>query len=523
MSVLRFPFISYNNWLTVGTLFYLLFPFLVFLAGWVRPLYGFPACLVLLVCAYQSLKKASSVQIVTPPRPALLAIMLLTLLWCFRAGMGEWTPQSSDFIKHNLVFADLVKFPWPVRYAQETGQPFLCYYLAYYLPVALAAKVLGIHYVPILSFIWSTGGLYLFFNWILVIGGRYRLGAILGFTLLSGFRVLNHLTIYVIQALNKVYFQDKFKLFTSETNSLKKINFESHDIVRFTHNIDQWIYTPNQALGGWLAVAWLYVLVQNKQYGLVTFISALTLFYSPFAVLGFSVLILTHWPQNWRSLVSVPGLSGATVVCFFLLSYYLAHYSLNASGWNLPNTSGKLIHDLNLIVTDIILPLGVIWWLQYRFRVLTTQQFNFMLLASVIKLLCMFFYVGYNNDLLLRLMISLASIFFILMGIALQKAAQKTHYQLKIRLLFVTLIVLSFRPIHIISVEWKNVFANYKFRIQPKEIGYLEKHYSSVNELNQAVFGNYAKYRTYDYKFQYLGNHQDFFGRFLMKPDLNSE
>lgn len=521
MSVVRLPFLSYSKWLTFGTLFYLLVPFLLFLTGWIRPIYGLPACFLLLVCAYQTFKQTKRILIVTPSCSALLAILFLTLLWCFRAGLGEWTPQSSDFIKHNLVFADLVKFSWPVRYIQEPDQPFLCYYLAYYLPIALVAKLLGINSVPILSFTWSAAGLYFFFNWVLVIARQYWLGAILGFTLLSGFRALNHLFIYSIQFLNKNLFGEKLQLFTRDTNNLNDISFSSHDIVRFTHNIDQWVYTPNQALGGWLAVAWIYVLLQNRLLGSILFISALTLFYSPFSVLGFLILIVAYWPPNWRDFISVPNLIGSAIVCFFLLSYYLAHYPLNASGWNLPNTPGKVIHDLNLIVTDIVLPFGVVWWLYYQFRVLTAQQFNFMLLVSIVKLLCIFFYVGYNSDLLQRLLISLSSLFYIFMGIAIQKAAQQPHFRLKMSLLFVALVILSFRPIHILFIQWKYVLFDYK--MQPMQIGYLNKHYRSVNEINKAVFRDYAKYRTYDYKFQYLGNRHDFFGRFLMKPDLNSE
>ena len=60
----------------------------------------------------------------------------------FGVGTYDWAN------KHNLIFADLVRFSWPVVYHGE-GTPssglMLVYYVGYYLPAALVGKVMGWH------------------------------------------------------------------------------------------------------------------------------------------------------------------------------------------------------------------------------------------------------------------------------------------------------------------------------------------------------------------------------------------
>ncbi|WP_420149372.1 hypothetical protein [Spirosoma sp.] len=486
---------SYARWLTGGTLFYLLFPFLLFLAGWIRSILAIPACLSILVSTYYFLKQTYSDRLESAPFKYQIGILLLAIYWCFIAGLGEWMPQSTDFFKHNLVFADLVRFDWPVRY-EHSG--FLCYYLAYYLPVALAGKLIGIQFVPALSFLWSLGGLYIIFNWILVIGGHYRAGALLGFTLLSGFHLIRF-------GVNKLF-----------GLSISMMYKTLPPLVYYPYSIKQWLYIPQQVLGALLVVGWVYVeMFQRKRYTSVFYISSLGLFYSPFAIIGLTPLIIAGWPTHWRQFISIPNLLGASIVTFFLAGYYLAHYPINASGWNFPSTGTEFCFLINTLFADVALPFLLVWLIHQRYNVLTKQQMVFISIASIIKLLLAFYFVGYNNDLLMNASLSLSSILFILMGIALQQLSEKVPNQWPVRFISILLIVISFLPAYMhvsLFTDYSETrrYANVAPSLN-KTVGY------TINDLNQFMHYRFKPNQYYDFARQYIGNPDHFFNRYILK------
>src|ERR1700753_2655262 len=87
---------------------YLGLPNILFLLGWITPSIGVPvtgALVLAIFCAStsdeQSARRALS-------RGAILAIAASTFLWPILCGVGGLTPQSSDYIKHSVIFHDLI-------------------------------------------------------------------------------------------------------------------------------------------------------------------------------------------------------------------------------------------------------------------------------------------------------------------------------------------------------------------------------------------------------------------------------
>ncbi|UFH54342.1 hypothetical protein [Spirosoma sp. KNUC1025] len=487
----------YARWLTASTLFYLLFPFLLFLAGWIRLLYAIPACFFLLISAYYTLKQTRSDVVKPVPISYQIGVLLLATYWCLTAGLGEWMPQTTDFYKHNLILADLIRFDWPVRYKQP-GEPFLCYYLAFYLPIALAGKLTGLDYVPIVSFLWSLGGLFIIFNWILAIGGSYRLGALVGFGFLSGFHVIR-------LAVNKLFALTPVSLYKSLP-----------PLVYYPYTIKQWLYIPQQAMGAWLVMGWVYVdLFQRKRYNSVLFICSLGLFYSPFAIIGLAPLVIAAFPSSWRQFISIPNFIGVPILLFFLGGYYSAHYPLKANGWNIPRTNTEMGFLMNTVCTDILLPFLIVWYVHRHYKSLTTQQMAFMAIASLMKFILVFYYVGYHNDLLMSASITMSVLFFILMGISLQQASELSSATRVIRFISISLIIVSCLPLYMhvylfIDPPETRRYAEIAPRMS-KTVGY------TINDLNKFMHYRFKPNAYYDFSKQYIGDPNHFFNRYMLK------
>ena len=68
----------------------------------------------------------------------IIALLVISLVWCWLAGQGHFFQQSSDHVYRNAIFHDLIKKPWPVVY--ENGS-LLSYYIAHWMPPALVGKI----------------------------------------------------------------------------------------------------------------------------------------------------------------------------------------------------------------------------------------------------------------------------------------------------------------------------------------------------------------------------------------------
>lgn len=85
---------------------YMTLPTILFLLGWVRPLFSVPAAIYLCVLA-------------------------LSLLWLLAGGMTGITSQHADFVVRNPIYETLIRCDWPL--VDAGGRPFI-YYLAFWLP-----------------------------------------------------------------------------------------------------------------------------------------------------------------------------------------------------------------------------------------------------------------------------------------------------------------------------------------------------------------------------------------------------
>jgi hypothetical protein len=87
------------------------------------------------------------------------------------SGQGEYSYQTFDHVKHNLIFSDLISKNWPVHYDANTT---LNYYLGYYLVPSYLAKLMGFGWATEAIFVWTLLGfllgLMLLYN---CVGGKW--------------------------------------------------------------------------------------------------------------------------------------------------------------------------------------------------------------------------------------------------------------------------------------------------------------------------------------------------------------
>ena len=162
---------------------YMALPSLLFLLGWVRPLFSIPAA--------AAVAAASVLLSATIPAPTLhltrrqLAIYLcalaLSLLWLLAGGMTGITSQHADFVVRNPIYETLIRCDWPLV---DAGGNHFIYYLAFWLPPALACKCFSCSDIFIINYVltaWTGLGLALTLT---VLWSRFRSATLLFLLLL---------------------------------------------------------------------------------------------------------------------------------------------------------------------------------------------------------------------------------------------------------------------------------------------------------------------------------------------------
>ncbi|WP_288668125.1 hypothetical protein [uncultured Akkermansia sp.] len=157
---------------------YMALPSLLFLLGWVRPLFSIPAA--------AAVAAASVLLSATIPAPTLhltrrqLAIYLcalaLSLLWLLAGGMTGITSQHADFVVRNPIYETLIRCDWPLV---DAGGSHFIYYLAFWLPPALACKCFSCSDIFIINYVltaWTGLGLALTLT---VLWSRFRSATLL--------------------------------------------------------------------------------------------------------------------------------------------------------------------------------------------------------------------------------------------------------------------------------------------------------------------------------------------------------
>ena len=438
--------------LLVATVGYLLLPNAMFAAGWLRPAWGYGVVLVLLACLAEVARRARTD---APPLTAVTwaLVAALAAFWVTAGGIGELNAQVSDYVKHNLVFHDLAVEPWPVAYgAGERGGQLLCYYVAYYLPPALAAKLAGLQAAALASLVWGAAGVVLSFAWIARLGRPHGAAVLVLFTLADGLCWTPGLAYTALRVVTGAgapaggwWQTDGFTVrFWDFAGPEKRLVFQSEPSLL--------MWTPQHALGAWLATACvLSVLWERRHPAHAGLINAAVLLWSPFVAVGLLPFTAAAVWRRGRPDVSWADLAGGVALAVPVGLYFLAHEPQRYLGVLLAALPDAVAWVKYLLF--LVLAIGVLWaavWLvQRRYALLDPARrlaFNLAGAALVVSTLVT---MGKYNDWAMR--VSMPGLYVLhLTAAAVAAGLWRIRAPLRHRLAFSALILLAaVRPLKV--------------------------------------------------------------------------
>ncbi len=396
--------------LLCSTYFYLSIPYILFFYYWFNPVSSI-LFIGLLLFALGDVWYKDKTDISFNINCTTIFLLLLAILMAYYAGAGGYSKQESDYYKHNLLFNDLINHQWPVIYSnQALGDPFLCYYLAYYLPVSWIAKITGITHAENIAFLWTCTGIFLGLCWVYRIT-RNRL-IVIAIWLIGGTDYLYNLIKWAGIRLDlPVNFSrseegmygvvlDRYLLKYSNNSlvTIHKPDFYLDLDLEFLWR--QLIFVPQHCLPVLLGIGIFWKRLQEKSSYDVLMIIALVSLWSPFTAIGF--IPFAGWliyTSEAKHIISIPnilgGFIGLGIACFML-----AHF---------PHPfKGLLFSRLNTLIDFV----NYAWYILMEFGMMAIAYFLLkerkrsdtipagLMIASLVVV--SFIYMGYYNDWIMR-------------------------------------------------------------------------------------------------------------------------
>jgi hypothetical protein len=441
----------------IWSLLYLSFPYALFFVGWLKWYFALLGIGFLLLPLFVNLfgrensPRKGEMERLESPKLRLyqvIILILLSLLLLSISGVGGYGYQDPDWFKHNTILKDLIDRPWPVSYPIGGGEVPLVYYLAYYLPAALAGKLWGWQIANHILFMWSFLGLLLAFLWFLKLNRRAALSVFLLFILFSGMDVIGQLLV---------------------TPAVASIRPEASFYVRWDH-IENWsmgwqyssnatllFWVPHQALAGWIASGLFgYAFLQDPERNDYLLTMGLTSLWSPFAALGLLPFCLAdivtgegQLPQRLRRYLTLSNISGLALLTIVGLFFSSKLYDISPlltgeipHGFRLSfakDSQAKLI-GIGLILAFFLLEFGLYSILVFIANKNWKGRAKVLFMATILILLLLPLYsFGEANDFAMRA--SIPALFFL--AVFISRAIHNTSLSTPIRVLLIVLVLLG--------------------------------------------------------------------------------
>lgn len=477
-----------RDWFVMLAVGYLALPNLIFLATWVRPGIGIPAAgIVLAGVIYFLAKQSSSAEARTCDWKSLALVLAVAAAWTFLAGMGGWLPQTTDYVKHNLVYHDLIHSDWPVTYETAAGaKNYLCYSLGYYLPPAFVARFAGEAALPWLTYLWGTAGVMLFFYWLATVNQSPK---------------TNLLAFLLFATTGFLWF------FLKDDYGPRLIHLGLYH--SYNDSFNRIAYQPQHAVAAWLGTALLYELLwKNSDARGAGFVWSLILLWSPLTGLG----LLLFVPACWKRIRLASAFEPLNLLCGGLLVvimgiFYQGHGALPDSGpiWRLSEPWWPVFYllfvALQLSPAFLLLAAHRRYGLLPEWRPLFNWSLAFLLVLP-------FYRLGFFSD--LRLEASAPALVIFALAAA-QWLNSKTHFPPRLPLFVMLAVALAIGAFFPAFRPWTNLISNRQDQscaATVKRFGYHNlSEYHACPEL----------FEPFDVSAQYLGREDSFAGKYLLR------
>ncbi len=321
------------KYLKVTGAIWLLLPVLLFMIGWLRSIIGIPIFILAALASGLLIKKCLEDKTIIRVVPKQLFVILgLIFIVVLASGIGGFMYQlPADHSVRNTIFENLVKREWPVC-AYGDGEPtFLCYYIGFWLPSALIAKLAGGSMLVgnICMVIYAFIGLSTAILLILWCLQNYSPWLVVLFFAYCGWDMVNCLL------LSDNTYPNLFRFF------LANKELSAHWFAAPTLPI-MLFYIYNQGVAVWVGTAMLWIFRDKPEYLLLIFSGLLS--YSPISAVGLVPFVAYGLLKHWQSSLSISNVIGF-VICLVLAAYYMSN--MNSGNYNI------LVQDVKLLsITD---------------------------------------------------------------------------------------------------------------------------------------------------------------------------
>ncbi len=373
---------------------YLTLPLAIFVAGWLQLWIALP----LLACLAYGLRAlaapaATGAEHLPVTRLHLIVAILVAFAWTYLGGIAHFMFTNADWYVRDAVLHDLVVSPWPVGYgALAGGESVLRAPLAFYLPAALAGKLLGLHAAHLALAAWTVAGVTLFLLQVLSLApSRLQTALIVC------------LVVVLFSGLDFVG-----GLINTGPRYIVHWHLGSHiewwaGLYQYSSMTTQLFWVPNHALGGWLTIG---LLCRDRRgtplHSLLPMIVVASALWSPLTMLG--LLPFVAWKavadmfrersvQLLHPRVWVPAL----IVGFAVAAYLTLDLDHIPRGGSMAHGLGGFAARLANQAQFFLLEAGLI-----GLAILSLRRSTIVSLALVILALLPFAHFGPGNDIVMR-------------------------------------------------------------------------------------------------------------------------
>jgi hypothetical protein len=344
------------------SLFYVYFPLLLFVMGWLRYALAVPLAIVLLggiTLGYVRQLRGTDAGHALPPwqpvltGPRIAFLLAAAFIAAVAAGIGGIIHQFDDYYKHNMVYLALMRAPWPFGFdvTDVEGQHRLFvppYYFGYYLPAGFVGKFLGWQIGYAFSLFWGWLGIVLALGWFLRLCRSASAWLVLMFLLFGGLDLIGLLllpseNLAPLAAsfpgsgiLGLVWFmmlkgQVEF-LWPSAALLGDPAAFGGH-VVWYLGQMNRLFYGPHHTIAPWIVVLMIFYDATRRNTCERAGLLWITLLNSSmFAAMGAAcVVALAALQTRMRRAISLMNLSAVPLLVIFYLFYATADGEIASS------------------------------------------------------------------------------------------------------------------------------------------------------------------------------------------------
>ena len=427
-----------NKGLIIAAYAYLLLPVMLFLFGWLRPLYSTALALLLAGGLYRTVRGTHAYRLAEKSPKKMRWVILLTLAWVALSGVGGLAWQNRwDHMFRNALFNDLVAFSWPVKNFEMAEPRALIYYIGFWLPGAAFAKLFGLQAGYFFQFLYGVMGVLLALLLLFERLGKVSIKATLLFMLYSGLDIIPYLHKAIQNGDPAALVLRNLALGRHLELAIHTFNSSSNTTLLY------WLY--NQILPFWVGMLLLWRLRDNAA---LLFTFALLLLFAPFPAAALAPVLVMRTMSNagftkgrikqgviaaLRSLMTAANVTGALLMLVLGL-YYVSNRAVSNLSI-LPFTAENMGKFWFYLSIEFAVFIPFLWK-----RIRRDASFWCLFLTTVV---CSFIRLGNDHDFAWRTCIPFA---FYLMLLMMEEVQNMNPRALRGKLLLAVFVLGAFTP-----------------------------------------------------------------------------